>query len=332
MDRVFESGASATPPTPPASPSSGYPTKGSPAGAVPPTKPGPWWYYMITEELRAVLAAASITPDYANVGQLAQAIQALISASGFKQLRTISASVSANALTLGVAAGSLEFRSSTLTNGAPNTRGFSALSLVVPSGATLGTVSGQSARLALIAVDNAGTVELAVANLAGGVNLDETTLISTTSISGTSNSAGVIYSTTARSNVPFRVVGFIDITEATAGTWASAPTLVQGIGGQALAAMASIGYGQSWQSVTRSPGTTYYNTTGRPILVSWQGTYSAGAATSWTVNGVSGLWYLSNAFSSPQANSAVILVPPGASYSLVVNAGTFTAITANELR
>jgi len=108
---------------------------------------------------------------------------------------------------------------------------------VVPSGASLGTLAATSARLAILAIDNAGTIELAVCNLAGGINLDETTLISTTAISASATSASTIYSTTARTSVPFRVVGFLDITEATAGTWATAPTLVQGAGGGAWVAM-----------------------------------------------------------------------------------------------
>lgn len=191
---------------------------------------------------------------------------------------SVAASVAANALTLTLNPTSLDFRSTTLTNGVPVTRAVaSAISLTVPSGATLGTVNATAARLAIIAIDNAGTVELAVMNLAGGGNLDETGLLTTTTISGTATSAGVAYSTTGRTNVAFRVVGFIDITQATAGTWASAPTLVQGIGGQALAAMSSMGYGQSYQNLSgsRSLSTNYYNITGKPITVIFTGASSA---------------------------------------------------------
>lgn len=75
MDRVFESGAAATPPAVPASPSAGYATGGNPGAAVPATKPGPWWYHMITEEIRAVIEAAGLAPDHEDLGQLARAIQ-----------------------------------------------------------------------------------------------------------------------------------------------------------------------------------------------------------------------------------------------------------------
>ena len=74
----------------------------------------------------------------------------------------------------------------------------------------------------------------------------------------------------ARTSLPFRVVGYVESTQATAGTWATAPSTIQGYGGQALAAMSSLGYGQTWQNVTASrvSATTYYNTTGKPIFIS----------------------------------------------------------------
>lgn len=151
------------------------------------------------------------------------------------QVQPVTASVAGNALTVGLNPTVLEFRSTTLTTGVPNKRTVpTAISLVVPNTATLGTVSAIASRLILVAIDNAGTVELAIINLAGGTNLDETGLISTTAISGAATSATVFYSTTARTNVPYRVVGCVDSTQATAGTWATAPSLVQGQGGQSL--------------------------------------------------------------------------------------------------
>lgn len=153
-----------------------------------------------------------------------------------ENLRSVSASVAANALTVGLNPCLLDFRSATLTVGVPNVRAVpAALSLVVPSGATLGTTNAVAARLILLAIDNAGTIELAIVNQAGGVKLDESGLVSTTTISAGATSASTIYSTTGRTNVPYRVVGFVDITETTAGTWATAPTVVQGNGGNAMA-------------------------------------------------------------------------------------------------
>lgn len=78
MDRAFLSGASATPPTAPVSPSVGYTQPGNPGGGVPATKPGPWWYHMITEELRAVIVAAGLTPNQVDTSQLLQALPAAL--------------------------------------------------------------------------------------------------------------------------------------------------------------------------------------------------------------------------------------------------------------
>ena len=99
MDRTFASGAAGSPPSAPASPSSGYPTAGNPGTGTPATKPGPWWYYMMTEEVRSVIVAAGLTPDYTNVGQLAQAIQQLISIGGIKM--PVRAATTSNIATLG---------------------------------------------------------------------------------------------------------------------------------------------------------------------------------------------------------------------------------------
>jgi hypothetical protein len=232
------------------------------------------------------------------------------------QLRSITATVAANALTLGTAAQTLDFRNATLTNGAPVTGvAVGALSLVVPSSATLGTDANSPARLVLIVAYNGGSPVLCVTSLEGGLNLDETNLISPTTISAGSTSAGVIYSASAvGASSPYRVVGFIDITEATPGTWATAPTLIQGIGGQALAALSSIGYGQTWQGLTLTKGTTYYNTYGKPIMVI--GTVSSSGTYILTVGGTA-LGTVTN----PVGTGAlyVAIIPPNQSY---VGSGT----------
>lgn len=80
MDRVFATGATGAPPAAPATPSSGYPTAGDPQAGTPATKPGPYWFYQITEELRAVIVAAGLAPSHLAVNQLSLAIQALIHA------------------------------------------------------------------------------------------------------------------------------------------------------------------------------------------------------------------------------------------------------------
>jgi hypothetical protein len=73
MDRIFEQNPSVTPPTLPSPQLLGYPTE---TGT--PTTPGAWWFYMITEELRAAVVAGGITPDAGAVNQLSLAITAIV--------------------------------------------------------------------------------------------------------------------------------------------------------------------------------------------------------------------------------------------------------------
>lgn len=249
--------------------------------------------------------------------------------SSLKQIQSIAASVGSNALSLTYNGGTLDFRNATLAVGAPVTGvDVSTISLTVPSGATLGTVNAVQAMLALVVLYNGGSPALGVVNMSGGVNLDETTLLSTTAISDAADSAAAVYSTNAITNSPFRVVGFINITEATAGAWATAPTLVQGHGGQAMAAMMSLGYGQTWQvfsvGVDRLSGTTYYNTTGRPIIVNvaeHSGAGAIGMALSPTVNGIALPYSAANATYSSAYVS--FIVPAGSSYRVdITGAGS----------
>lgn len=153
----------------------------------------------------------------------------------YKNFTTISASVSANALTVTLSPCTLDFRSSTLASGAVLTRSVpTAISMTVSNGSTLGTTNAVQSRLAVIAIDNAGTVELAVVNsLVYGV-LNEEILISTTAEGGVggADSGSVIYSTSARTTVAFRVVGYIYSTQSTAGAWATSPSNISVSGAQ----------------------------------------------------------------------------------------------------
>lgn len=158
---------------------------------------------------------------------------------GVTQIQPISASVGSNALTISASTLTLDFRSTTLGSGTVTTVTGSPANLVVSSGSTLGTTNGVQSDLAVLALNNAGTIELAVVNLAGGVTLDEQGVVTTTAEGGlgAADSINVIYSTTARTNVAYRVIGLIRSTQATAGTWATAPSLIQGVGGVSLVGM-----------------------------------------------------------------------------------------------
>lgn len=127
----------------------------------------------------------------------------------------------------------LDIRSATQTNGVMTpTLINTAVTLALPSGGTLGfptTISGD------IIVVCMGNGELACAALAGGLQMDEKNLISTTAIGAGSTANNVWYSTTARTNQPYRVVQGVTAAN-TAGAWGN-PTLVQGVGGVALPAI-----------------------------------------------------------------------------------------------
>ena len=150
----------------------------------------------------------------------------------------LAASVAANALTVelkqadgstdpsGAGEVTLGMRSSTLATGGYTQRTVSsALSVVVSSGSTLGFVDGEAQYVYVYAIDNAGTIELAVS---GSRTFDEGLLYSTTAEggAGAADDKDTLYSTTARVDVPVRYLGRILSNQATAGTWASAPTEV----------------------------------------------------------------------------------------------------------
>jgi hypothetical protein len=156
----------------------------------------------------------------------------------------------------------LAFRNTPLTSGVVNQRIVTAaVTLTISSGSTLGMTNAVASHLVLLAIDATslgGGVELAVCNLSGGNNLDEAALITTVAEGGAglADSASVFYSTTARANVPFRVVGSIVITEATAGVWATAPTTVQGAGGNAMVASDKILQVVHYDTGASATGTT----------------------------------------------------------------------------
>jgi hypothetical protein len=145
---------------------------------------------------------------------------------------TLAASVGSSILTIAVkdAAGSdcsssspgtIPFRNATSATGTFLTRSITAaLNMAISSGATLGHVDGKMGYIYIYAIDNAGTVELAVSSSL----YDTGTIVTTTVMSSSADSFSAIYSTTARSNVPLRLIGRAKSTQTTAGTWAAVPT------------------------------------------------------------------------------------------------------------
>jgi len=183
-----------------------------------------------------------LTEDSASAAGVKFAVAASAPSSSYEISNLgLATSVSGNALTIalkqadgssnpstGASAVKVGMRSSTLTSGLYNQRSATAAtSLVISSGSTLGQASAAPADLFIYLIDNAGTLELA----ASGTLYPEVGVISTTAEggAGAADSNTTVYSTTARSNVPFRLIGRLTNTQTTAGTWASAGTVL-GVG------------------------------------------------------------------------------------------------------
>lgn len=143
----------------------------------------------------------------------------------------LSASVGANALTVALKGADgndpsatnpvyITFRNATATTGTPVVRTVTGtLSMTVTADATLGHTSGMDQYVWVYALDNAGTVELAVS----GVKLFSDGSIQSTSGVGTGSDDGsTLYSTTTRANVPIRLLGRLKSNQTAAGTWATA--------------------------------------------------------------------------------------------------------------
>lgn len=114
------------------------------------------------------------------------------------------------------------FRSSTAATGTTTLRTVSAaLSMSVLSGATLGHANAKSEFIYVYAIDNAGTVELAVS---GTRCFDEGSIQTTTGISGSSTSKTTLYSTTSRTGVGIRYLGRLISNQTTAGTYTATAT------------------------------------------------------------------------------------------------------------
>jgi hypothetical protein len=246
------------------------------------------------------------------------------------QIQAISAFVS-GALTISASVLTLNFRSTTLGSGTVTTVTGTPSNLVITAGSTLGTVSAQQSRIVVIALNNAGTIELAAVNISGGNLLDETNLITTTAEggAGAADSSNIIYSTTARTSVAYRVIGFIDSTQATAGTWATAPSTIQGVGGQALSGLSSVGWGQTWQNLTasRALSTTYYNTTGRPIMLSLHGSRSTASTTTMSISlngGTAFVFAAGNNSGGGSQGTGSLIIPPGVSYAVTSSDGVIS--------
>lgn len=170
------------------------------------------------------------------------------SMSGQIENAALSISMASNAITIALKTAALSdpttnspvkiaFRNATLTTGDYSVVSVtSALSMTVSAGSTLGFTTSQTSRIYVGAMLFGGAAELFVYHPLSGnslVGLNESALGSTSAEggAGAADSAQVLYSTTARSNVPIRILGYFDVqTGATAGNWGNAATQVQLMG------------------------------------------------------------------------------------------------------
>lgn len=124
------------------------------------------------------------------------------------------------------------FRNAFATLGAPAALVITApLSLTISSGSTLGMTSALAARLWVCIFNDAGTPRLGIVNtqLTDGVfGLRPNEVYSSTAEggAGAADSSGVIYTGPAVTSKAMAVLGYIESTQATAGTWVTAAAKV----------------------------------------------------------------------------------------------------------
>lgn len=124
------------------------------------------------------------------------------------------------------------FRDATAGSGAYSVLELTAAtSLTISSGSTLGATSGEAFRLWLVGFNDGGTFRLGIVKcaLSDGVrSLSDNGLESSTAEGGAggADTAGTIYTGTAVTSKAMRVLGYLEYTLTTAGTWDAAPSLI----------------------------------------------------------------------------------------------------------
>lgn len=184
----------------------------------------------VAEAISAAVGAAGVSSYNSRIGSVVTTA-ADIGAGSTMLNGSLTGTVASNALTINVksAAGNtpasgagavlLPFRSS----GAVVLRTVtSSLSIVIPSGTTIGTKAALNSPIYVYAIDNAGTPELAVSCRYFGAS----GIVTTVAVSG-GGTATTMYSTTARTSKSFVCLGVMYSTQTTAGTWASTPTPIE---------------------------------------------------------------------------------------------------------
>jgi hypothetical protein len=175
------------------------------------------------------IPAASIGPDELSTAVITEPVNV-----------SLSVSVAANALTIALkgqdgndpsAANAVKVPFPNQTGGYDALSVTAATSLVVSSGSTLGTANGVLAKLWIVAFNDAGTFRLGIVNTQEASGIFPITPYNTYSATaeggaGGADSAGVFYAGAAVTTKAICILGFMEVSEATAGTWATAPAKV----------------------------------------------------------------------------------------------------------
>lgn len=197
--------------------------------------------YALTTTTEATTAAGSSGQVLTSNGTSAPTYQAAPTANNSYLLLNlgITDSVATNAMTIALkqadgstdpAAGSgtvqVGFRNATATSGAYSiVSQTSALSIVIPSSATLGHTSAVNQYVWVYALNDAGTIDLCVS---GVTYFNQASNQSSTQISSGATSGSTLYCGSAHTGAkPIRFIGRLLVNESTAGTWASVATDVQ---------------------------------------------------------------------------------------------------------
>ena len=155
----------------------------------------------------------------------------------------ISATVGSNALTVSVLGNNgstpsasnqvlFPFRDTTTASGTPTVLSLqTALSITVAAGNTMGCTSAAACRLWIVAMNNGGTPALCLFNASISTQIypiNEAGLQSSAAGTTGGSAANTYYCTaSSASSKAIRIIGYLEATEAIAGTWSTAPSLVQ---------------------------------------------------------------------------------------------------------
>ena len=108
----------------------------------------------------------------------------------------------------------------------------SATSLTISSGSTLGTANGLTYRLWIVLFNTGSGVELGLINCYSNQTIfpvRDNAIASTTAEGGAggADTGGVFYTTTALTSKKYRILGWIESNQTTAGTWAAPPDVIK---------------------------------------------------------------------------------------------------------